>query len=187
MVVLGPVTLSGFEVPERIAVGGKQRLSVHELPGGSRVVDVLGASDEDMKWSGVMSGPYAEERVRLLDSLRRGGRSWPLIWSGWRFTVIVKRFQAAVTAPFLAPYQISCSVLAEGDAFAAELFPALPSLAEAQALSPLMGVALDESIDMASTALSSRDLPGILDASGQLARSVVARAFLGALNISNIS
>ena len=187
MVTLGPVTLSGFEVPERIPVGGKQRLSVHELPGGSRVIDVLGASDEDMTWSGVMSGPYAEERVRLLDSLRRGGRSWPLVWSGWRFTVIVKRFRAAVTAPFLAPYQISCSVLAEGDAFAAELFPTRPTLADAQALSPLTGAALDGAIDFASTALNSGDLPAVLSASGQLARSVVARAFLGAFRNLNIS
>ena len=35
--LLGPVLFQDFELPERISWGGKQRLTVHRLPGGTRV------------------------------------------------------------------------------------------------------------------------------------------------------
>lgn len=186
MVVLGPVVFAGFEVPERIALGGQQRLAVHDLPGGGRVIDVLGASEADLVWSGVISGPDAEERVRVLEGLRRGGLSWPLAWDGWRFTVIIKRFQAAVAGPFWAPYRITCAVVAEGDAEVLEALPALPT--ELDFLMLAGGVPssrLDGAIALASAGLGGNDLGGVANAAGQVARLITARAFASALgNVS---
>ena len=44
-VILGPIALQGFEVPESITIGGAQRLAIHRLPGGARVIDALGPDD----------------------------------------------------------------------------------------------------------------------------------------------
>ena len=118
--VLGPVAFLGFEVPERITLGGKQRLAVHTLPGGTRIVDAMGPDDGELAWSGMISGIDAVERVRQLDELRRAGQALPLGWDGWRFTVIISRFEADCASPWWVPYRISCTVLSEGDLAAVE-------------------------------------------------------------------
>ena len=65
--MLGPVVFRDFEVPERINLGGRQRLAVHMLPGGGRVVDAMGPDDAPIRWSGTFSGVDAAERVRMLE------------------------------------------------------------------------------------------------------------------------
>ena len=70
---LGPITFQAFEVPERISLGGRQRLVVHALPGGGRVVDTMGPEEAPIRWSGMFSGANATERVRMLERLRRAG------------------------------------------------------------------------------------------------------------------
>ncbi len=185
MVVLGPLVFAGFEVPERIALGGQQRLAVHDLPGGGRVIDALGAADADLVWSGVMSGPDAEGRVRLLDGLRRGGLAWPLAWDGWRYTVIIKRFQASVAGPFWAPYRITCAVVAQGDAVVQELLPVSPSGSDVLQLTALSGGGLDAALAAATVALRGVDLGPVAAAAGQVAQLVTARAF--ATVIRNVS
>jgi hypothetical protein len=42
--LIGPVLLEAFELPARVAWGGRQRLAVHRLPGGRRVIDALAAT-----------------------------------------------------------------------------------------------------------------------------------------------
>src|SRR5690242_17085448 len=78
VLVLGPVAFSDFEVPERIRFGGAQRLTVHKLPGGARVIDALGPDDTELGWSGIFAGPDATERALLLDQLRVRGAVLPL-------------------------------------------------------------------------------------------------------------
>lgn len=55
VLVLGPIAFADFEIPERIRFGGNQRLAVHQLPGGRRVVDALGRDDGEICWSGVFT------------------------------------------------------------------------------------------------------------------------------------
>jgi hypothetical protein len=55
VLVLGPVAFSDFEDPERIRFGGAQRLAVHKLPGGARVIDALGPDDTEIGWSGIFA------------------------------------------------------------------------------------------------------------------------------------
>ncbi|MCB8874771.1 hypothetical protein [Acidisoma silvae] len=77
-VTLGPYTLSAFEIPTAIHYGGRQRLAVHDLPGGGRVTDVLGGSDSDITFSGIISGQDADTKAQLLDALRISGLTVPL-------------------------------------------------------------------------------------------------------------
>lgn len=181
MLTLGPIVFGSFEVPQSITLGGRQRLAVHQLPGGGRVVDAMGADDGELAWSGILSGPEAPARARALDRLRRGGAAWPLAWDGWRFTVVVSRFEADSADPFWMPYRLSACVVAEGDAAAPELLPLAPTAAEAAALGA--GPGLEERLAQAGAGLAGADLAGVVAASRQMARLAAARAFQGALGV----
>lgn len=109
--LLGPVLFQGFELPDRIGWGGTQRLSVHRLPGGTRVIDSLGRDDASITWSGIFAGPDAALRARLLDLLRADGGLLPLAWSSFVYTVAIARFHAEYATENWIPYRISCTVL----------------------------------------------------------------------------
>ena len=74
---LGPVAFAGFEIPSSITLGGRQRLAIHKLPGGLRIIDALGPDPADLAWSGIFTGPDAADRARLLDAMRVGGLHLP--------------------------------------------------------------------------------------------------------------
>ena len=57
--LLGPVAFQDFEVPCGVNFGGRQRLALHRLPGGSRVIDALGRDDAQISFSGIFSGSDA--------------------------------------------------------------------------------------------------------------------------------
>lgn len=111
--LLGPVAFDAFEVPGRIEFGGHQRLAVHALPGGVRIVDAMGRDDAPVLWSGVFTGPTAGERVRLLDLLRVVGAPLPLVWGDFLFDVVIERFDVRFEQPNWIPYRIACVVLSD--------------------------------------------------------------------------
>jgi hypothetical protein len=117
---LGPLALRGFEVPDGILWGGRQRLAVHRLPGGARVIDAMGRDDAAITWSGAFSGPDAAARARLADLLRAEGGAWPLAWDGFFFTVVVSAFHAEYAGVNWIPYRIACTVLRDEAAGLAE-------------------------------------------------------------------
>jgi hypothetical protein len=108
---LGPVAFAGFELPSSITVGGRQRLAVHRLPGGLRIIDALGPDPADINFSGIFTGPDAADRARLLDVLRVAGETLPLAWDAFIYTVIVESFEADYRSPWWVPYRLSCTVL----------------------------------------------------------------------------
>jgi hypothetical protein len=108
---LGPLTLQGFELPGSIAWGGGQRLAVHRLPGGARVIDALGRDDAQITWSGVFAGADAAIRARLVDLVRADGSVWPLSWAGFFYSVVVASFHADFARSNWIPYRIACTVL----------------------------------------------------------------------------
>ena len=110
-VLLGPILLQGFEIPQQITWGGRQKLAIHTLPGGDRVIDSLGRDDIDISWSGVFSGPTASSRARTVDRMRADGATWPLTWSTFFYSVVIKSFAVDYTRANWLPYQISCTVL----------------------------------------------------------------------------
>ncbi|GAB0116895.1 hypothetical protein [Acidisoma sp. 7E03] len=109
-VTLGFVQLQSFEVPAVIHFGGRQRLAVHDLPGGGRVIDVMGGADDDIVFGGVISGDNADTRAQLLDALRISGASVPLSWGEQYFIVIVAEARFDYCKPWWIPYQLRCVV-----------------------------------------------------------------------------
>ena len=117
-VLLGPLLLQSFELPQTIKWGGAQRLVVHNLPGGIRVIDSLGRADDDITWSGVFSGTDAMVRARALDLLRAGGAIWPLTWSTFFYSVIIKSCEIDYTKSNWLPYRVTCTVVRDEAAVA---------------------------------------------------------------------
>lgn len=118
VLVLGPVAFRDFEIPSAINFGGRQRLAVHQLTNGRRVVDTMGPDASEIAFSGVFSGSDASLRARLLDSLRVVGDELSLTWDVFFYTVILNRFDANYENPVWIPYRISCTVV-QDDAAAA--------------------------------------------------------------------
>ncbi len=108
--LIGPVLLQGFEMPDHISWGGGQRLIVHKLPGGRRVLDSLGRDDADITWTGVFTGADAALRARLIDLMRAGGRPWPLTWASFFYSVVIRSFEIDYRKDNWLPYRLSCTV-----------------------------------------------------------------------------
>src|ERR1700759_4325505 len=92
--LLGSVTFQDFELPPRIVFGGAQRLAIHRLPGGARVIDAMGRDDGEISWSGAFSGADAADRARQLDLVRAQGAVLPLAWDAFAYLVVIARFAA---------------------------------------------------------------------------------------------
>lgn len=108
---LGTFTFAGYEIPEMIAVRGKQKVTTHELVGGARVVDVLGSVNDPIGWKGRFQGPLAQERARDLDILRLSGDSIELAFGAWAFDVVITSLQLDFERFYQIPYTIECLVL----------------------------------------------------------------------------
>lgn len=111
MLLLGPVAFQDFEIPSGINFGGKQRLALHRLPGGSRVIDALGRDDAQIGFSGVFAGSDATLRARSLDELRVAGIALPLTWDIFFYTVLIADFYADYRNGWWIPYHIICTVV----------------------------------------------------------------------------
>ena len=111
IVQLESVQFSGMEVPESIPFGGDQKLNVHELIGGARVVDAMGRSDMPLEWSGIFMGDTALDRARYVDGLRVAGNAVPLTWSELSYSVVIRSFKADFRFVSYIPYSITCEVV----------------------------------------------------------------------------
>lgn len=107
----GIFNFSRYEVPEKIGFGGEQKLAVHELVGGVRVVDAMGRSDAPLEWSGLFQGETALERARYLDGLRAAGGALRLSWSEFDYQVVIQSFTADYQRRYQIPYRIACVVV----------------------------------------------------------------------------
>jgi hypothetical protein len=114
--VIGPLTLEGFEVPASVWIGGRQRLNVHQLINGSRVVDALGPDEGDISWEGMFSGSEATIRFRVLETMRRSGVAIPLVWNGFAYMVVIERLVARYQGPYWISYRIACCVVTDAAA-----------------------------------------------------------------------
>jgi hypothetical protein len=126
---LGPIDFAGFELPSSITVGGRQRLAIHRLPGGLRIIDALGADHADIAFNGIFTGPDAADRARILDALRIAGAALPLAWDAFFYTVVIESFEADYRSPWWIPYRLTCSVLRDEAAI-----PIVPILSLASSL-----------------------------------------------------
>ncbi len=110
---LGPIAFQDFEIPARIVFGGRQRLAIHQMPGGGRVIDAMGRDDSPLAWTGTFSGSDAAARALQIDLMRAQGVAWPLAWDVFSYLVVVSEFAASYERGNWIPYRIVCSVLAD--------------------------------------------------------------------------
>lgn len=174
---LGPVVFSGFEIPQKIVLGGKQRLVVHTMPGGRRVVDAMGPEEDVIQWSGIFSGSAAADRVRTLDRLRQSGDVLLFTWNSWRYHVVIQSFDTDVAAASWVPYQIGLCVVDDPNAGASDWLAT--AVGPALVIAAVGATVLETQIATAGAALVGNSLAGTVAAAGLLAQSVTARALNG--------
>ncbi len=154
--MLGPIVFRDFEIPSGVNFGGRQRLALYRLPGGTRVVDALGRDDAQIGFSGIFTGSDATLRARSLDELRVSGAALPLTWDVLFYTVLISDFYADYCCGWWIPYRIVCTVLRDE---ASAVSPTAVSLATAALadISTATAYAADGRVDLSTlqTALAT--------------------------------
>jgi hypothetical protein len=147
--LLGPIAFQDFEVPSGINFGGRHRLALHRLPGGSRVVHAMGRDDAEISFSGIFTGSDATLRARGLDELRVAGIVLPLTWDVFFYSVLLSEFRADYRNGSWIPYRIVCTVLQDE---ASELIQSVVSLASAVLtdIGTAAGYAADAGVDLSA-------------------------------------
>ena len=110
---LGDFQFKDLEVPESLPFGGTQKLAMHDLVGGTRVIDSMGAFCGPVEWSGWLLGKDALARARQLDDLRERGASLLLQWSEIYYAVVIRDFRADFQRAYKIPYKIVCEVASD--------------------------------------------------------------------------
>jgi len=128
ILTLGGVPFQDFEVPEQIRFGGGQRLAVHDLIGGGRVVDALGDDAGEVSFAGIFSGSDAAARAQALDAARATGAQVPLVWDGFFYTVVIAEFAAEYAKPWWIPFALRCAVVLDPAAVLAAVVAPVASL-----------------------------------------------------------
>jgi hypothetical protein len=147
VISLGGVDLQDFEVPERIIISGGQRVAIHDLIGGGRVIDALGADAGVIEFGGTFSGDDAAVRVQILDAATALGVQIPLYWNSFFYTVVIRKFEFDYEKPWWIPFSLRCAVVLDPAAVAAGLVNSVANLVAADvssavSLAPQGGLSL---------------------------------------------
>lgn len=139
-VVLGDFVFSGFEVPDHIEIGGRQAMHVHKLPGGQRVIDVMGDDPSDIRWQGMILDGAPQARAQQLQQMIAAGEQLPLQWGWFFFTVVIASLQVRVLNGRVT-YDIACTVTrneatAQGDGEPSLIDSIKSDISEAIGISP---------------------------------------------------
>jgi len=110
LLILGGEQLTDFEIPSEVQFGGAQKLAIHKLIGGARIIDVMGPDDASIKWAGIFSGTYAGDRARMFDAMRVAGAPVGLTWDAFCYLVVIETLVFDFRNPWWIPYQISCAI-----------------------------------------------------------------------------
>lgn len=110
---LGDYTFTRMEIPEKINLGGEQKLVIHELVGGNRVIDAMGRQYDPLTWSGWFLGETAIDSAKYLDFLRKQGKPLVLKWSEFEYSVIIKKFTYDFVQQYKLQYSITCEVVTD--------------------------------------------------------------------------
>jgi len=158
-VILGTVSLTGMEVPDMMRVGGQQRLAIHNLPGGEKLIDVVGNDDARLELSGRFVGSSALERAQAVEAIRNQGR--PVIFSvaglSWRVFVF----------DYAYDYSAKGAVIGYRLTLERQEKPGNRGIATSKSLSGLVGDDIGNAISGLTTAVSNVATTAA-DATGQL-------------------
>lgn len=154
--LLGPIAFQDFEIPSGINFGGRQRLAVHRLPDGTRVIDALGRDDAQISFVGIFTGADATLRARSLDELRVAGSTLSLTWDVLFYTVVISDFHADYRSGWWIPYCVVCTVLQDEASTLLRPATSLATVALAD-ISMAAGYASDAGVDLSplQTALAA--------------------------------
>ena len=112
----GPFVFTDAEIPEHIAHGGKQALSIDRLIGGRRIVRPLGPDEDDISFSGLFAY-QGTARSDFLDSVRRRGDMCTLTWDNRRMLVVISSYHPDYLRPYQIGYSITFSVVRNDASF----------------------------------------------------------------------
>jgi hypothetical protein len=112
-VTLGGATFTDLALPWKMTWGGHQRLVRHVAPGGVVVMSSLGPDWKPICWSGVIEGPGASARAKLLYAMMLSAQAIPLAWLDQLWIVVIQEFCADDTTIGWVPYRITCAVSAD--------------------------------------------------------------------------
>lgn len=121
--------LTGWEIPEQVVWGGAQRMNVHKFVGGSRYIDVMGADNDAVSWTGRFLGPDASFRADEFDQMRKAGEIVELIFAGRYYEAVISNLSMTQQTQYLITYKISFTVLID------ESYVTPPDLTALQAVS----------------------------------------------------
>jgi hypothetical protein len=178
---IGTINLENFEVPPSVRLGGRYRVAIHTLAGGTRILERLGPDDGDIQFRGIFSGPHAEARMRAINNLRLTGEVVWLTWESFRYQVVVKSFMADYYSPWWISYQIRC-LIAHQDGAADLQSLALSALVSADLAEALAAAAATSiPLGLLQTALSATNAltAGTSDQSQAVAAVVSTRVAIG--------
>lgn len=109
---LGPVTLTGFEIPRTISLGGEQQIIVNKFVGkNKREVHLLGAQPRPIEWSGSFHYDTAIPRARFFDGLRVKGDPLTFTWGDFTYIVVISKFYYDPSNIYHIPYEITLEVV----------------------------------------------------------------------------
>ena len=109
---LGGLVFDDWSTPDKMMFGGKHSAVVHKLPGGARVVDLLGPDEADIVFRGTFFGDAAYESALALDALRAAGQVVPLTFGGqYRLVIIQEALPVIERYPHLVTFTVSCLVV----------------------------------------------------------------------------
>ncbi|MDY0929139.1 hypothetical protein SOM41_22565 [Enterobacter sp. CFBP8995] len=110
--VLGDFEFLDFEVPERLALPGRQKTVLHQMIGGKRVIDVLGVEYDPLTWSGIITGSQSGDRVKALERMRDAGEQLTLTLDDYSFTVVITSFMPVYEFIYRRPFTIEVAIVA---------------------------------------------------------------------------
>lgn len=103
---IGSVTLSSFEVPQRLEdLGGFVALEVHDFPGGIRTIQTFGAFPGILRWKGMMMGTFAMPRITTLDQIRLSQQPVTLSYGPKAFIGILGKLRIRARTQWFVEYE----------------------------------------------------------------------------------
>lgn len=108
---IGTFDFVGFEQPSGVTFGKEQSSYKHILVGGGRVIDLLGAGDPDITWSGYFTGENGILRAQFLESVVNTNQELTLTATQYVKQVVVTKFTYGFHAVFPIAYSITLQVV----------------------------------------------------------------------------
>ena len=81
---------------------------------GNRQIDALGKDDNEIQWSGLITGPNALARAQQLNTMRAAGQQLNLTWFNLNYVVLIDSLICNTEKFYQIRYDISLTVLKDG-------------------------------------------------------------------------